>query len=80
MLTDEERTQLERYARGRSTPMRLVTRARIVLRAAADEQNREIALALGTTRRAVGRWRTRFAQLRLAGIERTRRGAGARRA
>jgi transposase len=76
VLTNEERTQLERYARGRSTPMRLVTRARIVLQAASGEQNCDIARALGTTRRAVGRWRTRFAQLRLAGIEKDAPGRG----
>ena len=76
VLTNEERSQLERYARGRSTPMRLVTRARIVLHAAAGEQNCDIARSVGTTRRAVGRWRTRFAQLRLAGIEKDAPGRG----
>ncbi|HVT58233.1 MAG TPA: IS630 family transposase, partial [Thermoanaerobaculia bacterium] len=30
-LSDEERRQLEQYERGRSTPARLVLRARIVL-------------------------------------------------
>jgi len=76
VLTEEERGQLECYARGRSTPMRLVTGAHIVLRAAAGERNDEIARALQTTRRAVGRWRTRFAQQRLAGIERDAPGRG----
>jgi len=74
--TEEERGHLERYARGRSTPMRLVTRARIVLRAAAGERNDEIARALNTTRRAVGRWRRRFTQQRLAGIEKDAPGRG----
>ncbi len=70
MLTTEERTTLERWARGRRTPARLVRRAQIVLRAAAGQRNDEIAAALATDRECVGRWRTRFAQERLAGIER----------
>jgi transposase len=75
-LNDAERVQLEKYARGRSTPARLVQRARIVLRAAAGEQNRVIAAELGTTRRAVGRWRTRFAQQGVSGIEKDAPGRG----
>ena len=76
VLSAEEQRQLERYARGRSTPMRLVVRARIVLRAAAGELNRDIAQALGTTPRAVGRWRARFADMRLTGIEKDAPGRG----
>ena len=69
-LTPEEEEQLRRWARGRRTPARLVLRAKIVLRAAAGLQNRVIAEALQTDRECVGRWRTRFAHQRLAGIER----------
>jgi len=69
-LTPEEHRTLDRWARGRRTPARLVLRAKIVLRAAAGLQNCAIAEALQTDRECVGRWRTRFAQHRLAGIER----------
>lgn len=68
-LTDEERTRLTKWSRGRSTPARLVLRAKIVLAAAQGRQNKDIAVELGCTRRTVGRWRNRFAANRLTGIE-----------
>lgn len=68
-LTSEERTTLERWSRGRSAPARLVLRAKIVLAAATGERNDVIAERLGTSRKTVGQWRTRFATERLAGIE-----------
>ena len=76
VLTMKEQTTLERWARGRRTPARLVLRARIVLQAAAGRRNDEIARALATDRECVGRWRTRFAQQRLAGIARDAPRAG----
>lgn len=69
MLSPEEREQLERFARGRSTAARLVQRAQIVLLASEGKENREIAAELGIVRHTVGRWRSRYAQLGLAGIE-----------
>lgn len=68
-VTAEERKTLERWARGRSTPVRLMQRARIVLMAAEGRQNRAIAAELGVDPGLVGRWRKRFAQHGLAGIE-----------
>jgi transposase len=68
-LTDEERVLLTKWARGRSTPARLVLRAKIVLAAAGGSENKQIASELGCTRRTVGTWRNRFARSRLAGIE-----------
>ena len=68
-LTAEELVTLERWSRGRSTQARRVLRAQIVLLAAAGKQNKEIAEELSTTPRTVGIWRTRFATLRIAGIE-----------
>jgi transposase len=68
-LSDEDRQVLERWARGRSTPARLVLRARIVLAAAEGKENKSIAAELNTNRPLVGKWRTRFAQSGLAGIE-----------
>ena len=69
ILTDHERTALTKWARGRSTPARLVLRAKIILAAANGELNKNIAAKLGCTRRTVGTWRNRFAQQRLNGIE-----------
>jgi transposase len=67
--TDEERTTLTKWSRGRSTSVRLAQRARIVLLAADGKENQEIAAALKVTPRTAGRWRTRFAKLGLKGIE-----------
>ena len=68
-LSDEQRKQLEACARGRSFPLRLVQRAQIVLRAAAGEQDQQIAAALGITRQKAGRWRKRFIQFGMTGIQ-----------
>ncbi len=69
-LTDEARIALTKWSRGRSTPARLVLRAKIVLAATVDRLSDEIAAELKCTRRTVGTWRNRFATERLAGIER----------
>jgi len=68
-LNDADRELLQRWARGRSTPARLVLRANIVLRAADGARNDVIAAELGTNRLLVGKWRKRFAELGVAGIE-----------
>lgn len=68
-LSDEERATLTKWSRGRKTPVRLVQRAQIVLRAADGLENKDIAVELGCTRRTVGTWRNRFAVERLAGME-----------
>jgi transposase len=68
-LTEEERSTLARWAKGRTTPMRLVVRAKIVLQAAQGKQNKDIAADLGISRQTAGLWRGRFGEKRLAGIE-----------
>lgn len=68
-LTPEEHRQLATWARGRSTPHRLVDRAAIVLRAAEGKTNQQIVEELHLHPRTVGLWRRRFALLRLQGIE-----------
>lgn len=68
-LSDTERVTLTKWSRGRSTPARLVLRAKIVLLAADGKANNQIALELQTSRKTVGLWRTRFANARCAGIE-----------
>jgi transposase len=69
VLTDEERVTLAKWARGRSTPARLVQRAKIILAAAEGRENKDIARELGCGRRTVGTWRNRFVTDRMAGIE-----------
>jgi len=69
VLSEAERETLERWSRGRSTPARLVLRAKIILSAAAGTRNEEIARQVGTSCPTVGLWRRRFVEGRLAGIE-----------
>ena len=69
ILDEKERKILHRWSRGRSTPARLVLRAKIVLLGAKGRQNKDMASELGVDRSIVGRWRLRFAQHGLAGIE-----------
>jgi transposase len=68
-LTDDERQTLTRWSRGRSTPARLVLRGKIVLLCAEGWLNKDIAVELATARKTVARWRNRFVQKRLAGLE-----------
>jgi transposase len=68
-LSDANRTILERWSRGRTTQARLVLRARVVLAAAEGKENKDIAAELDITRGAVARWRNRFAESGIAGIE-----------
>jgi len=49
--------------------MRLMQRAKMILMAATGKQNDEIARTLGVQASTVGRWRRRFAERGLAGIE-----------
>ncbi len=68
-LTDEERAALTRWSRGRRTPARQVVRAKIVLLAAEGRMNKDIAAELGIRPNTVVRWRSRFADRGLSGIE-----------
>jgi transposase len=68
VLTSEQREELERLARRRTTAQALALRARIVLRCAEGGHNGEVAEALGITRQTVGRWRVRFIQSGVAGL------------
>lgn len=56
------------WSRGRKTPARLVLRAKIVLAAAAGQENKDIAAELECTRRTAGTRRSRFAEDRLAAL------------
>lgn len=69
VLTDEERATLERWSRGRSTPVRLMERATMILMAADGGLNQDIAQAVATDSHTVARWRGRFLQMGLAGLE-----------
>jgi transposase len=68
-LTEDQERALQQWARGRSLPARQVERARIVLLAAAGKQDLEIAAEIGISNQKAARWRRRFLQLGLAGLE-----------
>ena len=59
-LNPEQRQALERMARARSMPARLVERARIVLLAADGMENKQIARRMNPTEKKTARWRSRF--------------------
>ena len=61
---------LDELIRSRLTSVRLALRARIVLLGAQGLQNKDIALALDVGRIQVSRWRERYLESGLEGIER----------
>jgi transposase len=69
ILHAEERSILDRWARGRSIPARLVERAQIIQLAADGVASKEIAQRLKISRPTVQLWRQRFLALRLSGLE-----------
>jgi len=68
VLSVDEQQELESLTRRRSTGQALALRARIVLAAAKGGHNRAIAERLRIARGTVGKWRERFARLRLDGL------------
>ena len=73
-LTARQRRELEVRARKYTLPYRDVIRAKIVLMAADGLDNDEIAARLDTRREVVSKWRKRFFQHGLAGLEERPRG------
>ncbi len=68
VLTDDERAQLQAWARRPTSAQALALRSRIVLAAAEGLSNVEIAQRLSINRMTVGKWRSRFAVDRLDGV------------
>src|SRR5215213_2186572 len=66
-LTADERAELERRVRARTSTQQAAQRARIVLRAAAGAENIAIAQEVGVVRHTVQHWRDRFARARRYG-------------
>jgi transposase len=69
LLSDQERTTLQTWARSRIQPQRLVQRAQIILLAGAGAENQDIAVRLRVSRPTVQLWRERFLALRTTGLE-----------
>ena len=68
-LKKSERSLLRLWSQGRKVAVRQAERARMILLAADGRSNQEIASEIGVKPHTVGRWRSRFAELRLGGIE-----------
>lgn len=74
-LSAEEREALESRARQYTSPYWYVMRAKLILLAAEGWENKEIGEELDMPRQVVSKWRKRFFEERLAGLEdRPRRG------
>jgi hypothetical protein len=69
VLEESERKELEHRAACYTRPHREVLRAKLVLLAAEGVSNAGIAKRLGMSTKAVGRWRGRFHEQRVAGLE-----------
>ena len=59
VLSPHEQLKLDTWARGRSLPLRLILRARIIQMAAKGALNQQIADELGISRPTVQLWRDR---------------------
>jgi transposase len=70
VLTEEQKSLLERLSRSGKSSVRLAQRTRIVLLAAQGFQNKDIAGQVGIGRMPVARWRARWMESGLEGIER----------
>ena len=69
LLSPEERSTLDTWAKARSLPQRLVQRARMIRMAAHGALNKDIARTVGISRPTVQLWRQRFLALRVPGLE-----------
>lgn len=67
-LSEQERTQLVRWARRASSAQALALRCRIVLGCADGLNNKQVGEREGVSERTVGKWRARFMQSRLDGL------------
>jgi hypothetical protein len=69
VLSAQERVELEARARRYTSSYAQVVRAKIVLMAAEGLRNDQIAARLDTPRQVVSKWRKRFYEQRLAGLD-----------
>jgi hypothetical protein len=70
-LAGEAQSRLESLIRAHSTPQALALRCRVILRAAAPDHpsNLQVATELQCNRHTVGRWRRRYLQDGLSGLQ-----------
>ena len=68
VLSDEERSYLERQVRRRRVARSLSDRCRMILRCADGLTNKAVAIELGVHEHTIGKWRRRFLKERIDGL------------
>ena len=76
MLSDGQRSVLEKLSRSQTAPQRQVLRAKALLMAAEGQANERIAAAVGVSPTTVRAWRARFAEEGAARLGQVRKGRG----
>jgi transposase len=69
VLSAEEKAYLERLSGKYTAPYNVVVRAKVILLAAEGLDNKTIGQRLDLPRQIVSKWRKRFCQQRLGGLE-----------
>jgi hypothetical protein len=77
-LTEDEREELTRWAQSRTLPSGEVFRARLILALADDKSYSRIEEELGTSRPTIARWKARFEELGIPGLDARHKGSSAR--
>src|SRR5579884_1441938 len=79
-LSDEEREELTRWSTSRTLPAGDVFKAKLILALADGVSYSQIESDLNTSRPTIARWKTRFDEARIAGLEGRHKGSRPRRA
>jgi transposase len=74
-ITDEQRSELSRRAQSRTLPAGEVFRARLILAVAKGESYRQIMASLQTTAPTISRWKQRFEQDGIDGLDPRHKGS-----
>ena len=74
-ITDEQRSELSKWAQSRTLPAGDVFRARLILALAEGESYRQIMTSLQTTAPTISRWKQRFEQEGIDGLDPRHKGS-----
>jgi transposase len=74
-IDDEQRTELQRWAQSRTLSAGDVFRARLILALGCGKSYSQIEKELGTSRPTIARWRQRFEENGVAGLDPRHKGS-----